>query len=90
MPSLAETRASRRAAVPDRVLYNPAKDGKPHWKPVKGMAAGAFSRPTPDEVFLQHKEEARLGELMERFGLGPGGTGQMADSTVPGLEGEVD
>jgi hypothetical protein len=79
----------RRSALPDRVLYIPEKDGKPSWRPTR-LEATAFSRPEPDGVWLRKQEEARVGALMLRFGLGPGGTGEMQDAASAGLEGEVD
>ena len=86
----AEQRCARSAVMPDRVRYNPKKDGLAVWKPTKRLE-GCFSTPPSDTHYVTSKEAARMDELMTKFGLGPGGTGQMADAAdVVGLEGEVD
>ncbi len=86
---LAEKRDAQRSA-PDRVYYDPKRNGLAPWMPVS-RKVGGFSRPMGEGEFLENQERARVEQLMTRFGLGPGGNGEMTDSrAVVGLEGEVD
>lgn len=62
--------------MPDRVLYRPHKDGKPEWRPTQ-VKSGLLSAPVPEDLFVRQKEEARVAALLTKFGLGPGGNGEL-------------
>ena len=74
--------AQRRAAdVAQRRRYKPEEDGKEPWRPTE-LEGSEFSKPIPDARFVRMKEEQRVAELMHKFGLGPGGTGEMVEEYV--------
>lgn len=76
--------------MPDRVRYDPTKDGKPTWQAVKRMEK-PFSSPMADTVYLRDKQERHVEALLVKFGLGPGGTGQLQEAIeATGMAGEVD
>jgi hypothetical protein len=69
------------APILARNSYVPHKDGKAKWKPLPTRSL-PFSTYTPTDVFLKQKEDERMHTLLMKFGLGPGGTGQLWNGDV--------
>lgn len=88
-PTAHEAKLAAMRVRPDRLSYNPTKDGKPEWRPSDSVAR-PFSVTERDDEWLAREAARREAEHYKQFeaGAGAGGRGGGGEDGEDGGDGE--